>query len=456
MLLNFIMKNFKSFYDKACFTMLADTKKQEYKESLIPITSLKRGGPKVVPTMVIYGSNASGKTTIINGINVLKQIVINGTIKKQIGNSTINNLEIDSFLHEMDKYNEPIHLEITFKTENNIYNYSLELLANIFKNNKREILREELNLVTYKNVGTSVQEIKSNIFLRTDSSVKINTEEKILSLLEKSEDFKIELNALEQIFSKNLDSEDLFLTTGFKSMISLKIELEIINWFQDKLITILDFANRELKINFEDENENNDALISNKYLDRLLKLADFGPQKIGYKKNSNDGNYFLSSVYEMKSNNNNNNYEYNKIISNAHATESKGTLKLIDFWVPFIAFFKKGAVFVLDEFDSSIHPELILGIINLFNNPEINTNNSQLIFNTHNPLYLNKIYLRRDQLMFVEKDKSTYISKLYRLSDYNIRPDLDYMKNYFEGKFGALPFIDFESALSNEEEGTQN
>ena len=52
--------------------------------------------------------------------------------------------------------------------------------------------------------------------------------------------------------------------------------------------------------------------------------------------------------------------------------------------------------------------------------------------------------------MFVEKDEETYMSSVYKLSDIDIRNDASYMKNYFEGKFGALPFIDFEEALYDE------
>ena len=90
---------------------------------------------------------------------------------------------------------------------------------------------------------------------------------------------------------------------------------------------------------------------------------------------------------------------------------------------------------------------MIGGIIDLFNNPAVNTAKSQLIFNTHNPLYLQNRFFRRDQIVFIEKDSKTYMSTLYKLSDFNVRNDVNYMKNYFEGNFGALPFIDFESII---------
>lgn len=442
MLLNFKIKNFKSFYNNTEISMFADNGKRELKERLINVSNKKSVTKNVIPSMVIYGSNASGKTSIISAINMLKQIVINGTIKEQIKNEDISKLEISSFIHDIKKMKEPIHLEITFKTEEYIYNYLLEIVAT-YINSERKIVNEELNIVEYKNVGTSVKEEKINIYRRNEDSIELDKTIETAKILGKDEKFISESKDLEKIFSENLDKEDLFLTTGFKSMISLKMSTDILNWFQKKLITVVDFDTKEPLINFDDEGKKNKVFISNQ-LNRLLKLADFGPQNIGYMKDNNTGKYSLNSFYSPKG-------EKMGIMINSRMIESRGTIKLIDFWVRFMKVFKNGGIFVLDEFDSSIHPELVIGILDLFNNLETNTKNAQLIFNTHNPLYLQNKIFRRDQIMFVEKDKDTYMSSIYKLSEFDIRNDASYMKNYFEGNFGALPFIDFELALDTEE-----
>lgn len=142
----------------------------------------------------------------------------------------------------------------------------------------------------------------------------------------------------------------------------------------------------------------------------------------------------------------------------AEFMESRGTLKLIDFAIPFENMFKSGGVFVLDEFDSAIHPELVKGILAIFNNSEINKSGAQLIFTTHNPIYLNNKIFRRDQIRFVEKDKDSYESILYSLADFGsetVRNDHNYLINYFKGNYGALPFIDF-STLLKEDKDTEN
>ena len=442
MLLDFKMKNYKSFYDETTVSMIADSAKRDFPDRLINISEKKSIKKKVLPAMVIYGANASGKTSIISAISMLKQIVINGTIKKQIKNKDIRKLDICSFIHDGEKEKEPIYLEITFKTNENIYNYLIEIFAT-YTTPLRKIVREELNIIDYKNVGTSIKKIKFNIFKRYEEKIELNKDPDILKLLEKDEKLLEELEGLEKTFSENLDKEDLFLTTGFKSMISLKIASDILKWFEEKLITVVDFNVKEPLLNFEDNGEEGTKVYINEQLDKLIRVADFGPQQIGYVKDNTTGKYTMTSFYSSKG-------ASSGIMIDSKAIESKGTMKLIDFWIGFLQYFNKGGIFVLDEFDCSIHPELVGGIIDLFNNRDINKNNAQLIFNTHNPLYLQKKFFRRDQIMFVEKDETTYMSTVYKLSEIELRNDANYMKNYFEGKFGALPFIDFEAALDTE------
>ncbi|MFR8249403.1 MAG: AAA family ATPase [Lachnospiraceae bacterium] len=47
-----------------------------------------------------------------------------------------------------------------------------------------------------------------------------------------------------------------------------------------------------------------------------------------------------------------------------------------------------GGTLVVDEFDASIHPMALMSIINVFHNDDVNIHHAQLIFNTHNPIFL--------------------------------------------------------------------
>jgi uncharacterized protein len=48
--------------------------------------------------------------------------------------------------------------------------------------------------------------------------------------------------------------------------------------------------------------------------------------------------------------------------------------------------------------------------------------------------------LRRDEIWFAEKD-STSATRLYSLTDFNVRKDLEIRKHSLKGRFGAVPFL---------------
>ena len=105
----------------------------------------------------------------------------------------------------------------------------------------------------------------------------------------------------------------------------------------------------------------------------------------------------------------------------------------------------------MDEFDASIHPMALMNIISIFHNDDINKNHAQLIFNTHNPIFLNASLFRRDEIKFVERDEISNTSIQYSLSDFKtadgIRKAEDYMSNYFVSRYGAIKEVDFAPLL---------
>jgi hypothetical protein len=128
--------------------------------------------------------------------------------------------------------------------------------------------------------------------------------------------------------------------------------------------------------------------------------------------------------------------------------ESYGTIRFINLFPLVLRTLREGGILVVDEFDASIHPMALMNIITLFHNDELNTHNAQLVFNTHNPIFLNSNLFRRDEIKFVDRDDETHCSTHYSLSDFGtagakgVRLSEDYMKNYFVDRYGAIKSID--------------
>jgi hypothetical protein len=133
----------------------------------------------------------------------------------------------------------------------------------------------------------------------------------------------------------------------------------------------------------------------------------------------------------------------------ADVFESLGTIRFVNIFPLVIRTILNGGTLVVDEFDASIHPMALMSIINIFHNDDLNKHNAQLVFNTHNPIFLNSNLFRRDEIKFVERDDVSYLSSLYSLSDFGtsgkngVRKNEDYMKNYFVDRYGAIKDIDF-------------
>ena len=98
-------------------------------------------------------------------------------------------------------------------------------------------------------------------------------------------------------------------------------------------------------------------------------------------------------------------------------------------------------------------PIALMNILNLFHNDEINVKHAQLIFNTHNPIFLNPNLLRRDEIKFVERDTDDHTSTLFALSDFGtagengVRKNDDYLKSYLANQYGAIADVDFSSVF---------
>jgi AAA15 family ATPase/GTPase len=99
-----------------------------------------------------------------------------------------------------------------------------------------------------------------------------------------------------------------------------------------------------------------------------------------------------------------------------------------------------GKVLIIDEIDSSLHPELSLKLVGLFNSEQTNPNGAQLVFTTHDTHLLANKALRRDEIWFTEKSKGGE-TQLYPLSEIKTRNTDNLQKGYLQGRYGAIPFL---------------
>ena len=120
------------------------------------------------------------------------------------------------------------------------------------------------------------------------------------------------------------------------------------------------------------------------------------------------------------------------------AEESAGTKQLFSMLFFLLNAVKNGKVFLLDEFDLSLHTKLADFVIDLFHAGST----AQFVFTSHNTNLINVKRLRRDQILFTNK-KDDGSTELYSLYDYkDFRENMDAEKGYLQGRFDAIPIVD--------------
>ncbi|MGI6120559.1 MAG: AAA family ATPase [Desulfosporosinus sp.] len=439
MLLEFKVNNYKSFKDELTFSLVPAPKQKGLDYS---VQHLKIGKKeyKGLCSAVIYGPNASGKTNIIGAMDTFKTIVLRGNIRneddKNVPNAAASALEL--IPNNLNAEQNPVAFSIKFIEENLLIEYSLKINLGKFLevDFPRKIISESL-LVNEEMVFTRNQGLEFGTF----SSIH--------GLLVNA--FAQNTEGAISLAKSNLNDKELFLMNGFKTMFSAKLTSLISNWLDNKFMVIYRADALHLTRKFSDPKKK--SVYIEKTLNEAANYFGINSNALGYVIEGDDAEAKLFSLFKGA--------EKSTAIS-AEIFESYGTIRFVNMFPLVVNAFLNGGTLVVDEFDASIHPMALMSIINIFHNDEINIHNAQLIFNTHNPIFLNANLFRRDEIKFVERDDDTHCSIHYSLSDFGttgkdgVRKNEDYMKNYFVSRYGAIKDIDFtpifESLLDDRKE----
>jgi predicted ATPase len=126
------------------------------------------------------------------------------------------------------------------------------------------------------------------------------------------------------------------------------------------------------------------------------------------------------------------------------ADESAGTQAWVSLLPAVLRSLRQASTLVIDEIDTSLHPHLTAHLVSLFQAEQTNPHGAQLIFTTHDASLLGTTFgeevLARDQVWFVEKDTSGN-SSLYPLTDFHPRKDENRERRYLGGSYGAVPVL---------------
>lgn len=420
MLLQFRFSNFRSFKDETVLDMRASGS-NEYCDHI-----RFEGVDKVLPVTAIYGANASGKSNVFRALSDMAfYVLISFAFDDQI-NPEKNNLPWKMFQSHFPF--EP-HF---FQKEKNV---SYEVYFTMPYKEK----------VQYFKYGFSLDaEGIAEEWLGKAFKTDVEKSHPYKMLFERKRGEEIFLASSIEKYRKNIElslqKKVLLLSLGTK----LKMELlsKVFQWFTHFVFLNAQEKNETFSPNELAKKMFDNELLKNSVLD-YIRSFDTSIHGIHVNKGpSVENSLFTGNRYQI--------YFIHADQSGDSAEipledESAGTIKMISLYQKLQDSLQNGAIFVADELDIKLHPLLMRNIILNFTDSERNPKNAQLIFTTHNTIYMDMGLLRRDEIWFTEKNDNA--SELYSLDDIQdangnkIRKDANYAKNYLLGKYGAIPYL---------------
>ena len=429
MLIEFTVENYLSYRDSKTLSMVASGQISEHTETNV-ISSERT---PLLKSAVIYGANASGKSNLLNAIAYMRQFVIDSSKESQADEP----IDVSPFKLDTATENQPSRFEVAFFINNIRYRYG-------FQTDRTAVVAEWL--------FEAKKDKEKPLFLREGEGIDVRSgfpEGK--GLESKTRD-----NALFLSVAANFNGElagniikwfrNLTVAHGLHEHQYASVSKNMIQNESQKsrLVELI----RRADLSIEDINANEEEVVGAKE----LKGSSDPIHKVLYEA-SNYKIISLSTVHTKYSKGTPSGFVSMKL----DKEESAGTQKFFRLAGPILESLEQGSILIVDELEAKLHPLLTRMIVRLYHSDASNPNGAQLIFATHDTNLLEHVKFRRDQIWFTEKDQQQ-ATDLYSLaeikiaredgSDQKIRKDARYEKDYFKGKYGAIPYLgEFEKLL---------
>ncbi len=403
MIVNFSIQNFGSIKDKQTLSFEADTS-----EHLEDTYVVHTAGKRLLKLALIYGANASGKTTVLKALDFLRNLVVNPKEKKT------DILDFSPYLFDANTPKEPTELTIEFVYEGGCYHYEVTFM-------RQAVILEAL----YRDAPEKTLVYKRSTDIE-EQLTKISFGDKIT--LDKSAQQVLELNTL---------WNNTVLGGFLKTNINFEELRRVTDWFWNGLKPMV--APRTLLGRYVTDKIDEKEIAKEEVLE-ILKKADFNISDIiiERRKDSTKGIDRINLFSEHMVNN----ISYKLPMEK----ESEGTKRFYCFAGLLALLIKSSTIFPIDELESSLHPDLYTHFLLSFLQ---NAKKSQLIATTHNRELLgDRDIFRDDVIWFTDKGKDC-ATELYSLADFDTATIKNILNAYKIGKFSGVPrlsdtFIDVE------------
>jgi AAA15 family ATPase/GTPase len=432
MLVEFSVENYRSFKERQTFSMVASEDEAMLISNSFPMPKTK--DLHLLTSAVIYGANASGKSNLLRAMRTLRNIVVSSASRMQMGDK----FDVEPFLFDAESQKQPTGLEVIFIDNQIRYEYGLSLdeqrvyeewllaypkgrtqtwFSRAYNPENPEFKEDDGYEWSF---GTGLKGEKERIkkFVRYNSLFLSHAaQNNHPQLTEVFQWFRKNLNIITPDFSSDYTAHRCQEDEDFcQKVVNLLIQADI--GISDINIKMEMHSYLSLPDKIKTEIKNMKEVLQStipKFSAENFHLIEIG----------------IKSLHKM--------IDSEKVVPLDMADESEGTKRLFELAGHWLNVLQDGDFLIIDELDRSLHPILSTALARMFNNPDINKNQAQLIFTTHDTSLLDGEIFRPDQIWFTEKDKS--MTKLYSLHEFKPCEDESLQKGYLKGRYGAIPFV---------------
>lgn len=425
MLLSFTIENFRSFADATTLTFRAE------KDDTNQGSLLTHGKESWLPVIGVFGANASGKSNLLKAIDQARRLIVFGAVRTAPGGqiAAAQPFRLDAKLRAA-----PTVYAFQVRIADKVYDYQFAVLpTHVVAESMRvksDGSRRRLTLFTrqVKEVERAAEWRFGDIGASGKSLLKEHTRPNVLALT-RAADFNVaKLQEIYDWFRKALwpldpmkHSQWFHVQTAKRAWTRAERLAQLRKLVVDADIGISGLELREVPENVSDDVQSLRAGIQ-RFREEIGRRPSSPPVKVFTHRRDAGGELI----------------EFDFV-----ADESLGTQRLFQLAGPVLDALETGSAVIVDELDSSLHPNLMKKLVALFSDRRSNPGGAQLLFTTHDVALLDSGLLRRDQVWFTEKN-SAGRSELYSLYDFGKgddkpRKDESYLRRYLQGRYGAVP-----------------
>lgn len=444
MLLSFEFSNFKSFKDVQLFSM------QHRLDAENACSDDTTNGVNKVAA--IYGANAAGKTGVLEALEALRCKILDKEGKSVYddgydfaGNRDSRLFRVQFITANGNRYEYKIQYNAEYIEHESLLLFASSWPTTIFErayDEKRAVgVVKKINRKFTKEQKSALPFMVKNSMNRTLLNFFHEAKQDMNASIEDVYDFFEHRIKIRSVVQVELTLRDI--------SVAVQRDKKKQKWL-NLLLPAADFGIQDINMQAES--------VEAKLSDKQLKLISDGFRK-AYKEEHPDvtdeelNEKFKIDVPEKMIKVFFKHVVGDKLVDLKPSQESRGTLTAVDFLNQLLDALESGTTFVVDELDCSLHPMLVSQIVRIFNNPDTNPRNAQLIFTTHDLSLLDKsVYgediLHREEVWFVEKNQYGE-STLYPLTQIKnaTRKEDNLYKKYIEGRYGAIPKASLENRI---------